>query len=107
MPSAPDVRALTLEEKASLTSGADFWTTKAVPSGGIPSIMLTDGPHGLDKQSDDTDHLGLAASIPTTCFSPAVGVGSSFDPDLTRRVGVALGIPRGAPVSRFSGSSAS
>ena len=91
MPSTPDVSALTLEEKASLTSGADFWTTKAVPSAGIPSIMLTDGPHGLRKQAGDTDHLGLASSIPATCFPPAVGLGSSFDPDLARRVGVALG----------------
>jgi beta-glucosidase len=96
MPFTPDVSALTLEEKASLTSGADFWTTKAVPSASIPSIMLTDGPHGLRKQAGDTDHLGLAASIPATCFPPAVGLGSSFDSDLARRVGVALGIESAA-----------
>ena len=91
------VSGLTLEEKASLTSGADFWTTKAVPSVGIPSIMMTDGPHGLRKQAGDTDHLGLASSIPATCFPPAVGLGSSFDPALARRVGVALGIESAAP----------
>ena len=96
LPSLPDITALTLEEKASLTSGADFWTTKAVPSAGIPSIMMTDGPHGLRKQAGDTDHLGLASSIPATCFPPAVGLGSSFDPDLARRVGVALGIESAA-----------
>ena len=81
--------ALTLEQKASLTSGADFWTTSEVP--GVPSIMLTDGPHGVRKQSADTDHLGIAESVPATCFPPAVALGSTFDVDLVERVGVALG----------------
>ncbi|GAB3281092.1 glycoside hydrolase family 3 C-terminal domain-containing protein [Microbacterium lacusdiani] len=83
---------LTLEEKASLTSGADFWTTKAVERAGIPSIMLTDGPHGLRKQAGSGDHLGLADSVPATCFPPAVGLSATFDPDLAERVGVALGV---------------
>ncbi|HMS36218.1 MAG TPA: glycoside hydrolase family 3 N-terminal domain-containing protein, partial [Arachnia sp.] len=83
---------LTLEEKASLTSGADFWTTKAVDRVGIPSMMLTDGPHGLRKQGGATDHLGLAESVPATCFPPAVGLGASWDPELAERVGEALGV---------------
>lgn len=83
---------LTLEEKASLTSGADFWTTKAVERAGIPSIMMTDGPHGLRKQAGGTDHLGLASSVPATCFPPAVGIGSSFDPEIIARVGAAIGV---------------
>jgi beta-glucosidase len=83
---------LTLEEKASLTSGADFWTTKAIDRVGIPSVMMTDGPHGLRKQSGSTDHLGLAASVPATCFPPAVGLGSSFDPEIIERVGAAIGV---------------
>ena len=83
---------LTLEEKASLTSGADFWTTKAVDRAGIPSIMMTDGPHGLRKQAGGTDHLGLASSVPATCFPPAVGIGSSFDPEVIERVGAAIGM---------------
>ncbi|WP_309064936.1 glycoside hydrolase family 3 C-terminal domain-containing protein [Microbacterium sp.] len=89
-----DVRAsaLTLEEKASLTSGADFWTTKGVDRVGIPSIMVTDGPHGLRKQAAGADHLGLAASVPATCFPPAVGLSASFDPELAERVGTALGV---------------
>lgn len=81
---------LTLEEKAGLTSGKDFWTTKA--AGNVPSVMLTDGPHGLRKQRQGADHLGLGDSVPATCFPPAVGLGSSYDADLARRVGVALGI---------------
>ncbi len=83
---------LTLEEKASLTSGADFWTTKAVDRVGIASIMMTDGPHGLRKQAGGTDHLGLASSVPATCFPPAVGLGSSWDTALIERVGAAIGV---------------
>ena len=83
------VEALTLEQKAALTSGEDFWTTKAVP--GVPSIMLTDGPHGVRKQAGASDHLGITDSVPATCFPPAVTLGSTFDPDLLARVGRALG----------------
>jgi len=86
------VSELTLEEKASLTSGADFWTTKAIDLAGIPSVMMTDGPHGLRKQSGATDHLGLASSVPATCFPPAVGIGSSWDPEIIERVGAAIGV---------------
>jgi beta-glucosidase len=85
------VASLTLEEKASLTSGANFWTTKAVERAGIPSIVLTDGPHGVRLQRESADHLGLADSVPATCFPPAVGLGASFDTELLERVGVALG----------------
>jgi beta-glucosidase len=83
---------LTLEEKASLTSGKDFWTLKAVDRVGIPSVMVTDGPHGLRKQAGASDHLGLANSVPATCFPPAVGLGASWDETLAERVGEALGV---------------
>ncbi|BDV32026.1 glycoside hydrolase family 3 C-terminal domain-containing protein [Microbacterium terricola] len=91
---APDaaVADLTLEEKASLTSGASFWYTKAIDRVGVPSIMVTDGPHGLRKQAEGGDHLGLGASVPATCFPPAVGLGSSWDTELVERVGEALGV---------------
>lgn len=85
------VADLTLEEKASLTSGASFWYTKPVERVGIPSIMVTDGPHGLRKQREGGDHLGIGDSVPATCFPPAVGLGSSWDVDLVHRVGEALG----------------
>ncbi len=88
----PTAADLTLEEKASLTSGADFWTTKSVERAGVPSIMMTDGPHGLRKQTEAADHLGLAGSAPATCFPPAVGLGSSFDPELVERVGEAIAV---------------
>lgn len=80
---------LSLEDKASLTSGSDFWHSQAVA--GIPSILLTDGPHGVRKQPEGGDALGLGQSIPATCFPPAVGLGSSWNLDLIRRVGEALG----------------
>lgn len=87
----PAVADLTLEEKASLTSGASFWYTKPVERLGIPSIMVTDGPHGLRKQREGGDHLGIGDSVPATCFPPAVALGSSWDVDLIERVGEALG----------------
>ncbi|WP_439590808.1 glycoside hydrolase family 3 C-terminal domain-containing protein [Microbacterium sp.] len=92
MTDVTSVSELTLEEKASLTSGASFWYTKPIERAGIPSIMLTDGPHGLRKQREGGDHLGLGDSVPATCFPPAVALGSSWDVDLVRRVGEALGV---------------
>lgn len=87
----PDISDLTLEEKAALTSGLDFWRLKAIERLGIPSIMVTDGPHGLRKQAGESDHLGLNAAVPATCFPPAVGLGASWDPALAERVGAAIG----------------
>ncbi|EWS80420.1 beta-glucosidase [Brachybacterium phenoliresistens] len=85
-------RDLTLEEKASLTSGRDFWSLEGLERLGVPSIMVTDGPHGLRKQRTGGDHVGLTDSVPATCFPPAVGLSAAFDPDLARRVGAALGL---------------
>lgn len=78
----PGPADLTLEEKASLTSGADFWTTQAVERVGVPSVLVTDGPHGLRKQAEGSDHLGLANSVPATCFPLAVALGCTWDPEL-------------------------
>ncbi|WP_083980032.1 beta-glucosidase [Demequina salsinemoris] len=86
------VRAeLTLAEKASLMSGANFWNTKPVERLGVPGVMLTDGPHGLRKQGGAADHLGLNASIPATCFPPAATLANTWDIELLERVGDALG----------------
>jgi beta-glucosidase len=79
-----------LTEQAALGSGDTFWTTKAV--GDVPAILLTDGPHGVRKQSGSADHLGLAGSEPATCFPPAVGLSQTWDPDMVERVGAALGV---------------
>ncbi|SIO06602.1 glycoside hydrolase family 3 C-terminal domain-containing protein [Agromyces cerinus] len=90
-PAADIVAGLTVEEKASLTSGASFWTTQGVERAGIPAIVLTDGPHGVRLQKGSADHLGIGDSVPATCFPPAVALGSTFDPELLERVGTALG----------------
>ncbi|WP_240417825.1 beta-glucosidase [Paenibacillus periandrae] len=85
------IAQMTLEEKASLCSGLDFWHTKGIERLGIPSIMVTDGPHGLRKQRASSDHLGLFDSVPATCFPSAAGMASSWDRELIRKVGIALG----------------
>ena len=85
------VSEMTLEEKAGLCSGADFWHTKSVERLGIPSIMLSDGPHGLRKQEAGGDHLGIGESIKATCFPAACATASSFDEELLTREGEALG----------------
>ncbi|MCR8846404.1 glycoside hydrolase family 3 C-terminal domain-containing protein [Paenibacillus sp. SC116] len=85
------ISQMTIEEKASLCSGKDFWRTKDIERLGIPSIMLADGPHGLRKQEEGVDHLGIYDSVPATCFPSAAGVASSWDKELVEKMGVALG----------------
>ena len=85
------IKTLTLEEKASLCQGADFWFTKALAEKGVPAIMMTDGPHGLRKQTGETDHLGVNKSLPATCFPSAAALACSWDRELIERVGEALG----------------
>lgn len=91
-----DIEALivqmTLEEKASLCSGADTWHTRGIERLGFPSIMVTDGPHGLRKQQASADILGMFNSVPATCFPSAAGLASSWNRDLIRRMGEALGL---------------
>jgi beta-glucosidase len=82
---------LTLEEKASLCLGSDFWHTAPVERLGIPAIMVSDGPHGLRKQPGEADHVGISGSVPATCFPTACALASSWDPELVGRVGEALG----------------
>lgn len=85
------IAEMTIEEKASLCSGLDFWNTKGIERLGIPSIMVTDGPHGLRKQAQGADHLGIYNSVPSTCFPSAVGLASTWNKELIHQVGVALG----------------
>jgi beta-glucosidase len=85
------VAGLTLEEKAALLSGSGAWETAGVERLGIPSITLTDGPHGVRKQDPDAERFSFDASLPATCFPTAAALGSSWDVDLLTRVGQALG----------------
>lgn len=82
---------MTLEEKAGLCSGRDFWRTKAVERLGIPNMMMCDGPHGLRKQVGEEDHLGINESIETVCFPTAAALASSYDAALLRELGETLG----------------
>ncbi|MDR0594935.1 MAG: glycoside hydrolase family 3 C-terminal domain-containing protein [Bifidobacteriaceae bacterium] len=85
----PDVP---IEAKVALTGGADFWHSQAVEAIGLPQVMLTDGPHGVRKAAAHADGLsGIGQAVPATCFPPAVGLSATWDRDLVRQVGVALG----------------
>ncbi len=85
------VSQMTLEEKASLCSGKGFWNIKGIERLGLPSVMVSDGPHGLRKQIASGDHLGLNDSISAVCFPTAAGLACSFDRELIRLLGEALG----------------
>ena len=85
------ISEMTLEEKAGMCSGADFWHLKSVERLGIPQVMVSDGPHGLRKQAASADHLGINDSIKAVCFPTACATACSFDRDLLEEVGVALG----------------
>ncbi|MDF2614223.1 MAG: glycosyl hydrolase [Clostridia bacterium] len=85
------ISQMTLEEKAGMCSGLDHWHTKSVERLGIPSIMVADGPHGLRKQAENPDHLGLNLSVPATCFPSGATLACSWDKNLLQKVGMALG----------------
>ena len=85
------IDSLSLEQKALLTSGKNFWESANIDEAGIPSIFLSDGPHGVRKQAAAADHLGLNASIPATCFPTAATMANSWDPELGEGLGQRLG----------------
>ncbi|MEG1408981.1 MAG: glycoside hydrolase family 3 C-terminal domain-containing protein [Terrisporobacter sp.] len=85
------ISQMTLEEKASLCSGLNFWNTKPIERLNIQSIMMTDGPHGLRKQAASADHLGINESVPSTCFPTESALACSWNRDLLKEMGVALG----------------
>ena len=85
------ISEMTLEEKAGMCSGLDFWYLKSVDRLGIPGVMVSDGPHGLRKQDENGDHLGLNGSIRAVCFPPACLSACSFDRDLMTEFGEIIG----------------
>ena len=82
---------MTLAEKAAFLSGKSEWESRDYKRLGIPSIFCSDGPHGIRKQVGSGDHLGLNASLPSTCFPTAATVANSWDEELGEKVGDALG----------------
>lgn len=85
------IEKLSIEEKAALMSGRDFWSTTEYAEKGVPSIFLADGPHGIRKQAAASDHLGLNASIPATCFPTAATMANAWNEELGERMGELLG----------------
>lgn len=85
------VAQMTLEEKAGLLSGFDFWHTKPVERLGVKSCMVSDGPHGLRKQDDSADHIGINDAIQAVCFPAGCATAASFDRDLLQTIGEAVG----------------
>lgn len=85
------IEQMTLEEKASLMSGKDFWQTEDIKRLGINNMFLADGPHGIRKQAAAADHLGLNESIPATCFPTSATVANSWDEKLGLQIGEHLG----------------
>lgn len=86
----PNIK-MNLENCVKLLAGSDFWHTASIPESGVPSMMMSDGPHGLRKQGEDADHLGIHDSIVAVCFPSAGCVASSFDKELAYRMGSLLG----------------
>ena len=85
------ISKMTLEDKISLCTGADFWHTKAMEQYGIPSIAVSDGPHGLRCQTGEADMIGINNSFPATCFPTAVTAGATWNTDLYMQEGKAIG----------------
>ena len=84
------ISKMTLEEKALMMSGKNTWQTVDFENYGIPSMTMSDGPHGLRRQAGAGDHLGLNASLPATCFPTAASVANSWDENLGEEIGAAL-----------------
>ena len=84
------IRKMTLAEKAVMMSGKNTWETVDFEKYGIPSMAMSDGPHGLRRQAGAGDHLGLNASLPATCFPTAAGGANSWDEALGEEIGEAL-----------------
>lgn len=85
------ISRMSLEEKAAFCAGKDFWHLNGMEQCGIPETMVTDGPHGLRKQPDSADHLGVNESVKAVCFPAGCAAACSFDPQLTRQIGSELG----------------
>lgn len=91
MKHAEIVEKMSLEQKAAFVSGYDYWHLEEAPELGLPKIMVTDGPHGLRKQNPNGDSVGLGNSYPATSFPTAATSSCSWDEDLLKQEGEALG----------------
>ncbi len=85
------IRKMSLEDKIAICSGADAWHTKKYDKYGIPAIMMTDGPHGLRKQSEKTEQEFSMDGEPATCFPTATVLASTWNRELVKEIGAAIG----------------
>ena len=84
------LQQMTLEDKIALCSGENFWETEKYEKYGIPSLFMCDGPHGLRKQEDVADMLGVNESRKATCFPAEVTTAGSWNPELLTEIGAAI-----------------
>ena len=87
---------MTLEEKASFCSGKDYWHTASLERLGIPTVLWTDGPHGIrnttDKRKKDDAPKGISLKgVPAICYPTAATTACSWDPELIYEMGELLG----------------
>ena len=87
-----DANDLTLLQAAALLSGSSAWDSRPIPAAGVPSFVMSDGPHGVRRQLGDADHLGIAESEKATCFPTASAVAATWNPELAHEMGEALGL---------------
>src|SRR5690554_1420363 len=86
------ISELSLEEKASLCEGMNFWMSRNYSEKGIPSLFMADGPHGLRKQNiEKSDHMGLNESEISVCYPTGSAVACSWDRELLEMMGDSLG----------------
>ena len=91
-PALTDATDLTLLQAAALLSGASAWDSRAIPAANVPSFVMSDGPHGVRRQLGDADHLGIAQAEKATCFPTASALAATWNPELARDMGEALGL---------------
>jgi beta-glucosidase len=77
---------LTLKEKVALLSGLDIWRTMPIERLGIPSITMTDGPHGVRASRREADR----PAGPTTAFPTGVSMASTWNPELIEKAASAM-----------------
>jgi beta-glucosidase len=81
------INEMTVTEKALLCSGRSFWYARGIKKYGIKPYMMTDGPHGLRKQANAADNLGINDSVKATCFPVAAVMANTWDIELVAGVG--------------------
>ena len=85
------IAQMTLEEKASMCDGLDYWHSQPVDRVGIKSIALNDGPHGIRKKGNPEENKDILKGVPAICFPTASATACSWDTDLIYKMGEALG----------------